>query len=128
MGDYDIFFKRVVVLPRQDCAEIDEWPPGHGLEAVRAAIGEPALGQSFPCGTCAIGYAFEHSEGEKIMFQKEDGSPGGACAYLLKRLRSALPGETLWEFASMFRAVSVPSPSLAHMGQRVIGRAFPQGC
>ena len=44
-----------------------------------------------------------------IIFQKEDGSPGGVGAYLLNKLRLALPGETLEPVSTLYTVLIPPS-------------------
>ena len=51
--------------------------------------------------------------GDVIIFQKEDGSPGGVGTYLLKKLRDHLPDETL-EPASELYTILIPPPFLAN--------------
>ena len=61
-----------------------------------------------------------------MIFQKEDGSPGGVGEYLLNKLRLALPGETL-EPVSKLYTVLIPPCFLAHnAADDWVG--FPKGC
>ena len=76
-------------------------------------------------GPCAIGYALEHSEGEMIIFQKEDGSPGGVGAYLLNKLRLALPGETLEPVSTLYTVLIPPCFLARKAADDWVG--FPKG-
>ena len=88
---------------------------------------EDLSGQTLPHGYYAIGYALEHSEGQEILFQSKDGSPGGVGTYLLRRLRALLPDATL-EPAIMIHTVLVPSPFLAHRAADDWVKCFLRTC
>ena len=63
-AEYDRACIEAVTMSHRKCGETGQWPSDHGLEAVRAVISDPAPGPSLLQGSCAIGYALDHSEGE----------------------------------------------------------------